>query len=184
MLISPFCSDMLLNSVLLPFPAMFRTDFNYRLPVDLIAQVPAKNREDSRLLYLDASSGRLSDHRFPDLVGLLDPGDLLVFNDTRVIPARLFGTKETGGRVEILVERITGEQDMLAQIRAGKSPANGTRIILDNGKTLMVTGKKAGFYKINVESEDKLIEILASTGHMPLPPYIRRADEQLDRSYR
>jgi len=172
---------MMLNSVLLPFIAMLRTDFNYHLPAGLIAQYPTEKREDSRLLYLDAGNREISDHLFTDFIELLNPGDLLVFNDTRVIPARLFGIKETGGRVEILVERITGEQQMLAQIRSSKSPAKGTRIILDNRKTLMVSGRDDEFFTLKAIDKDNLVDILDSIGHMPLPPYIKRADEQLDR---
>jgi len=98
--------------------AMHRNEFNYDLPPELIARYPSKRRGDSRLLRLHRSSGELNDHDFPDLVSMLNPGDLLVFNDTRVIPARLYGTKETGGRTEILLERLlAGVLQQLQQYR-------------------------------------------------------------------
>ena len=167
--------------VLLPFSLMQRAEFTYELPDDLIAQYPPEKRGDSRLLYLDAASGGISDHKFTDLIDLVNPEDMLVFNDTRVIPARLYGVKETGGRVEILVERITGDREMLAQIRASKSPGEGTRIHLENGKTLVVTGRQDDFFVVKTESQENIVKILDAIGHIPLPPYIKRSDEQGDR---
>ena len=180
-LLTAICCNILPLSILIPFTAMHRSDFNYDLPDDLIAQYPPEKREDSRLLYLDAVSGRISDHGFTDLVSLVNPEDMLVFNDTRVIPARLYGVKETGGRVEILVERIIGDQEMLAQIRASKSPPGGSRIILENQQTLQVTGRQGEFFKVRSEANDFLPDILDAIGHIPLPPYIKRDDQHLDR---
>ena len=168
--------------VLLPFSLMQRTEFTYELPDDLIAQYPPEIRGDSRLLCLDAGSGGISDHCFAELVNLVSPEDMLVFNDTRVIPARLHGLKETGGRVEILVERITGERAMLAQIRASKSPGRGGRIILENRRSLRVTGREGEFFRVETDGPETLLEILEAIGHIPLPPYIRRADRQQDRA--
>lgn len=173
--------DMPSDALLLPFNAMHRTDFTYELPDDLIAQYPAENRGDSRLLYLEAATGAISDYRFNDLTDLLNPGDMLVFNDTRVIPARLYAAKETGGRVEILVERLSGSDEMLVQIRASKAPGNGTRIILENQVNLVVTGRQDGFFVVKAEAREDIVEILDASGHIPLPPYIKRGDEPLDR---
>lgn len=172
---------MLPDTVLLPFTVMQRTEFSYDLPEDLIAQYPAENRDGSRLLYLEAATGAVSDQGFKDLIDLLNPGDMLVFNDTRVIPARLYGTRATGGRVEILVERMTGDREMLAQVRASKSPGAGASIILENGEVLEVTGRQDGFFLVKAAGRETLVEILNAIGHMPLPPYIKRGDELLDR---
>ena len=180
-LLTAICCNILPLSILIPFTVMHRSDFNYELPEDLIAQYPPEKRGDSRLLYLDAVSGVISDHGFTDLISLINPEDMLVFNDTRVIPARLYGVKETGGRVEILVERITGDQEILAQIRASKSPVEGCRIFLENQQTLQVTGRQGEFFKVRSEANDSLPGILDAIGHIPLPPYIKRDDQQLDR---
>ena len=112
---------------------MRRDEFSYQLPEELIAQFPAEQRDSSRLLAMACPSGKLTDLEFSNLPGLLKAGDLLVFNDTRVIPARLFGSKETGGKVEILLERILDDQQMLAQLRASKTPKPGSMIHLQGG---------------------------------------------------
>ena len=119
---------------------------------------------------------------FKDLPGLLNPGDLLVRNNTRVIPARLFARKETGGKVEILVERLGGRRHCIAQLRASKSPRAGTMLILENGARLRVTGRQDSFFKLELASgQGSLSEQLSELGHMPLPPYIQRADCAADR---
>jgi S-adenosylmethionine:tRNA ribosyltransferase-isomerase len=166
---------------------MQRTDFDYELPPELIAQYPLAERSASRLLRLDGASGRLSHHSFTELPNFLDENDLLVFNDTRVIPARLWGRKASGGQVEILVERITGSHTALAHIRASKSPRAGTVIHLSPGEggaathfNLTVTGREGALFQLSSEGQAPLTEILRSIGHMPLPPYIQRADEQAD----
>ena len=110
---------------------MLRQDFDFELPNELIAQYPAPERDAGRLLLLDGLTGGYADKDFTDLVALVNPGDLLVFNDTRVIPARLYGQKSTGGRVEILIERLLDESSCLAQVRASKTPKEGNRIALD-----------------------------------------------------
>jgi S-adenosylmethionine:tRNA ribosyltransferase-isomerase len=157
------------------------SDFTFSLPEDLIAQQPAPNREDSRLLVLDRHSGTIDDKQFKALPGLLLPGDLLVFNDSRVIPARLFGQKDTGGKVEILVERVTGEQTVLAQIKASKTPKPGTVIFLDQGDSLTVVGRQGELYELTGNNEITIMALLERHGHMPLPPYIRREDTGFDR---
>ena len=159
---------------------MKRTDFHYDLPQELIAQAPLEKRSASRLLRFDKHSGALADHMFNELPGLLNPGDLLVFNNTRVIPARLFGRKASGGRVEILVERILGEHECLAQVRASKSPKPGGILVLENGTELMVTARDGAFFQLQSAGVD-LMQQLEQLGHMPLPPYISREDTKGDR---
>lgn len=160
---------------------MQRQDFNYELPQELIAQHPAERRGDSRLLQLDRQSGAIQHRGFADLAALLEPGDTLVFNDTRVIPARLYGEKETGGKVEILLERMTGGTRGMAQIRASKSPSAGSLIKLDEGFMLRVLDKVDDMYLVESDGEISLAMILQAVGHVPLPPYIERGDEDADR---
>jgi len=156
-----------------------RSDFHFDLPPELIAQQPLACRSDSRLLRLSRAAGDCSDYVFRQLPDLLAPGDLLVFNDTRVIPARLHGRKETGGRVEILMERLLDGQNGLAQIRASKSPTAGTRLILQDGTSLRVEGRETEFFLLHSVSEN-LDSVLQRLGHVPLPPYIQREDAALD----
>jgi S-adenosylmethionine:tRNA ribosyltransferase-isomerase len=159
---------------------MLRADFSYELPEELIAQRPPERRDAGRLLALGRGSGEIRDLHVTDLPDLLDPRDLLVFNDTRVIPARLFGQKETGGRVEVLVERVLAPDRMLAQVRASRPPAAGGRILLDGGAALAVHGRQDGFFVL-VPEGCTVAALLEAKGHMPLPPYIRRPDEESDR---
>ena len=159
---------------------MKRTDFHYDLPDELIARYPTADRSGSRLLVLGRDSGALEDCQFRQLPDFLRPGDLLVFNNTRVIPARLFGQKQTGGKVEVLVERITGEQTCLAHVRASKSPKPGTSIHIEGGGELLMEGRAGELFELRHTSEGTLLQRLERCGHMPLPPYIDRADEQLD----
>ena len=168
---------------------MNRTDFYYDLPEELIAQHPLPERSASRLLCLEGATGALEHRVFSDLLELVCPDDLLVFNDTRVIPARLWGQKETGGKLEILIERVTGTHTALAHIRSSKSPKPGTRIGLarEEGQTptgeheLVVTGREGALFALEAPGTQSLIEILNDIGHMPLPPYIEREDSALDR---
>jgi S-adenosylmethionine:tRNA ribosyltransferase-isomerase len=159
---------------------MKRTDFHYELPAELIAQRPLEQRSASRLLCFDRQSGHLSDRTFSDLPGLLNPGDLLVFNNTEVIPARLYGRKASGGRVEILVERLLDQHECLAQVRASKSPKPGGTLILEDGSELRVLGREDSFFHLQSVGGD-LMGLLQDLGHMPLPPYITREDTQRDR---
>jgi len=158
---------------------MKTTDFNYYLPKELIAQFPTQARTDSRLLIVDRKSG-LADKQFIDIESYLNPGDLLVMNNTRVIPARLFGHKSTGGKVEVLIERVLSEHDVLAQVRASKSPKQGSVINFENNIQATVTGREGSFFNLSFTSEDSVFSILDNIGHMPLPPYIDRADQQTD----
>jgi len=159
---------------------MKRTDFNYQLPEELIAQRPLEQRSASRLLCLDRQSGGLSDRNFKDIPTLLKPGDLLVFNNTKVIPARLYGRKASGGRIEILVERLLNRRECLAQVRASKSPKPGGKLVLEDGSELLVLARQEGFFHLQSINTD-LMDLLQGLGHMPLPPYITREDNEADR---
>lgn len=157
---------------------MRRSDFHFDLPEELIAQRPAAERRGSRLLVLDGAEETLQDRLFTDLPGLLRPGDLLVFNDTRVIPARLYGRKESGGQVEVLVERITAEREVLAHVRASKSPKPGSWLTLEEQVEVEVSGRDGALFMLRFPGP--VLEILKRVGHMPLPPYIGREAVESD----
>lgn len=159
---------------------MKRSDFHFDLPQELIAQQPLEHRSDSRLLHLPRASGGAANRRFRDLPGLLSGGDLLVFNNTKVIPARLFGRKETGGRVEVMLERLLSDGECLAQLRVSKPLREGGVILLEDGSRLEVTGREGGFFRLRAPGGG-LSGILETLGHMPLPPYISREDTPEDR---
>jgi S-adenosylmethionine:tRNA ribosyltransferase-isomerase len=159
---------------------MQRSDFHFDLPAELIAQRPLPERSASRLLVLDGPSGEHQDRLFTDLPALLRAEDLVVFNDTRVLPARLFAHKDTGGRVEILVERVLGPTRVVAHVRASKAPRAGTRLRLPDGESLLVVGRSEGLFELSSEAVE-LAELMRRHGHMPLPPYIDRADDAADR---
>lgn len=160
---------------------MRRSLFHYPLPEALIACAPTVERRGSRLLMLNGPTGALSHGQFPDLLGKVNPGDLLVFNDTRVIPARLFGRKDTGGQIEVLVERVLDRQRALVQIRASKAPKPGALLALEGGFSARVEGREGDFYVLDFLGGTPLLEILDRVGHIPLPPYIDRADNSADR---
>ena len=145
-------------------------DFDFALPPELIAQHPAAARTGSRLLHVAGNT--ISDQRFTDLPALVAPGDLLVFNDTRVIRARLFGQKESGGQVEILIERIVDARHAIAQVRASKSPKPGARIRLANAFDITVTGREGEFFALELSAEGDLWQLVEAHGALPLPPYI------------
>lgn len=159
---------------------MKKSDFNYRLPEHLIAQKPLPERDASRLLHLDAKSGQLWDRQFTDLVDLIDAKDLLVFNDTKVIPARLFGQKTTGGKVEILIERIIDAHVAIAHVRASKVPKAGSIIELGVDVRCEVLGREEDLFRLKFEGDTGILNILDRIGHIPLPPYITRADDASD----
>jgi len=162
--------------------ALRRQDFHFDLPKELIADAPLPVRSASRLLVLDNRTGALSDRRFVDLVSLLKPNDLLVFNNTRVIPARVFGRKPSGGAVEVMVERILGPRHAIAQIRASHAPKPGSSIELQSGDTLTVGGRVDGFFEICVANVGPdLLTLLDTVGEMPLPHYMGRRAEASDR---
>jgi len=156
------------------------SDYNYDLPEKLIAQEPLTDRSSSRLLVMQRHTNNIKDKIFSDIVDYIDAKDLLVFNDTKVIPARLFGHKETGGKVEILIERLLEGRQALAHIRANKSPKKGGVIILDGDIRVKVLGKECGIFHIEF-SCDSILDYLDKHGHIPLPPYITRSDHQKDR---
>jgi S-adenosylmethionine:tRNA ribosyltransferase-isomerase len=161
---------------------MHLSDFDYQLPEDLIAQYPPEKRGSSRLLGLLPGREEPQDLMFSDLPGLLYPGDMLVFNDTRVMKARLYGKKESGGQVEVLIERITESTKALAQVRASKSPKIGSRLLLGRQPVwVTVVGREGGFFQLNVLKGD-FYTLMEQQGHMPLPPYIERQDEEVDES--
>ena len=159
---------------------MKKSDFNFELPPELVAQAPLPERSSSRLLLVPPAPAPFSDRLVRDLPEFLRAGDLLVFNDTRVIPARLFGMKESGGRVEILLERITASHEVRAQIGASKSPKPNSRIQLDDGTALTVLGRDGEFYQLRFDTDEPLEQVLLRTGRMPLPPYIQRAADISD----
>lgn len=159
---------------------MKRTDFHYELPGELIAQAPLQERSASRLLCLDRQKGGLQDRNFSELPALLKKDDLLVFNNTRVIPARLFGRKSSGGRVEILVERLLDRYECLAQVRASKSPKPGGILLLEDGSELELVAREDSFFRLKALGGD-LMQKIERLGHMPLPPYIAREDTEHDR---
>jgi S-adenosylmethionine:tRNA ribosyltransferase-isomerase len=160
---------------------MRKSDFNYSLPPELVAQYPASPRTASRLLHLDGANGACRDMKFSDLPALLRSGDLLVFNDTRVIPARLLGHKDSGGRVEVLIERLLDAHRVLAQVRSSKPPRPGQKLILEGGATAVVQGREGEFHALAFDTETPVTELLDRIGHVPLPPYIARVDEAADR---
>jgi len=159
---------------------MKKSDFYYELPESLIAQRPLAERSASRLLCLDKCDKRIEDRKFIDFLDLLRPDDLLVLNNTKVIPARLFGHKQSGGKVEILIERVLGSQEVLAHTRASKSPKVGNIIELDSGFQCEMLGRVDDLFHLRFGGEQDLADILEQIGHMPLPPYIERADEVSD----
>lgn len=156
-------------------------DFDFQLPDSLIARHPTKERTGSRLLHLDGASGTTAHLNFPAIEALLNPGDLLIFNNTRVIPARLFGQKASGGKVEVLVERITSPNSALAHIRSNKSPKAGTELHMEGGISLTVTGRSENLFCIDCTNDEPLVDLLEQHGHMPLPPYLEREDDDEDR---
>ena len=157
-----------------------KSDFRFDLPVELIAQQPLAERSASRLLVLDAAVRTHADCRLRELPQLLAPGDLLVFNDTRVLPARLHGRKASGGAVEILLERVTGAHEAIAQMRASKAPKAGARIGLDDGSQVEVLGREGEFFRLRFDAGEPLEKRLLRLGRMPLPPYIDRAADAVD----
>ncbi|MEO0442476.1 MAG: tRNA preQ1(34) S-adenosylmethionine ribosyltransferase-isomerase QueA [Pseudomonadota bacterium] len=160
---------------------MRRQDFSYELPQELIAYHPTETRTGSRLLCLDGVTGAVAHRQFPDLLDQLRPGDVMVFNNTQVIPARCFGQKATGGKLEILVERIIDKHHCLAQIKSSKSPKTGSRIMLENGLAIKVLSRQDALFSLDF-GQHKVLDTLESIGHIPLPPYISRQDNQEDQS--
>ena len=155
-------------------------DFDFELPEPLIARRPTAERAGSRLLALTRDG--LAHRQFPELKTLLRPGDMLVFNDTRVIPARLFGQKDSGGRVEVLIERLTGTHAARAHVRASKAPKPGTGLQFDDGVSAIMVARHGDLFELLFQGEAPLLDILSRIGHVPLPPYIDRPDDEQDLS--
>ncbi|MBU6459870.1 MAG: tRNA preQ1(34) S-adenosylmethionine ribosyltransferase-isomerase QueA [Proteobacteria bacterium] len=149
-------------------------DFDFELPTELIAQYPPDRRGDSRLLYLDSRNGSWEDRRFTDLLSYIGPDDLLVFNDTRVIKARLYAHKKSGGRAELLIERLLGKTKAIAYIKASHAPGIGSTLTVEGGEKLAVIGRQNELYQVEFASD--VLDVLEKWGHVPLPPYIKRPD--------
>lgn len=154
-------------------------DFHFELPEALIARHPLAERRASRLLVLDGETGALNHRHFADLLEYLRPGDLMVFNNTRVIPARLFGQKASGGKLEILVERVLDSHRVLAHVRSSKSPKPGSMLLIDGGGEAEMIARHDALFELKFAEE--VLPLLDRVGHMPLPPYIDRPDEDSDR---
>jgi|TARA_R110000764_G_scaffold29234_11_gene68664 S-adenosylmethionine:tRNA ribosyltransferase-isomerase len=156
-------------------------DFSFDLPEELIARYPKANRSASRLMTLNGNDGVLNDETFIDLINHVNAGDLLVFNNTRVIPARMFGQKASGGKLEVLVERLLDEHRVLAHIRCSKSPKPGSEILLEGKIKATMVARHDALFELEFQGEQSVLSILDEVGHMPLPPYIDRPDEDSDR---
>jgi S-adenosylmethionine:tRNA ribosyltransferase-isomerase len=158
-------------------------DFSFELPESLIAHYPQPERSGCRLLQLDGPSGELKHGVFTDLLDNLEAGDLLVFNNTRVIPARMFGRKVSGGKIEVLVERVLDDHRVLAHVRASKAPKPGTDLLLGDDESIAATmvARHDTLFELRFNDERDVFTILNAAGHMPLPPYIDRPDEDADR---
>jgi S-adenosylmethionine:tRNA ribosyltransferase-isomerase len=159
-------------------------DFHYDLPEELIAHHPAAQRTGSRLLVMDRHSGKLKHGHFTDFPALLNPEDLLVFNNTRVIPARLYGHKPSGGKIEVLLERVLAQDnEVVAQVRAGKSLREGAQLLFADGAATVaaeVRGRQDEFFILRFPAGLDLMAFFERVGRVPLPPYIKRADDQAD----
>lgn len=158
-------------------------DFSFELPESLIAHYPRPNAAHARLLQLDGPSGALTHGVFTDLLDKLEAGDLLVFNNTRVIPARMFGRKVSGGKIEVLVERVLDDHRVLAHVRASKAPRPGAELLLGDDESIAATmvARHETLFELRFNDERDVFTILNAAGHMPLPPYIARPDEDADR---
>lgn len=160
---------------------MFKlSDYHFDLPTELIAKYPANKRSDSRLLLVDKNTGQYQDQQFTDILELLQPNDLLVFNNTKVIPARLFAQKQTGGQIEILIERLLDDKNVLAHIRASKAPKADSLLLLNQEPIFKVIEKNDSLYQLQAV-HDNVLDLLEQYGQMPLPPYLDREVEASDK---
>ncbi len=159
---------------------MLLGEFDYQLPQELIAQAPLKQRSASRLLLVDPKNNRFSDRNFAEFTDFVDAGDLLVFNDTMVIPARLYGRKKSGGRIEVLVERVLDDQTLLAHIRSSKAPKPCTRLLLEEEIECVMQARDGDLFVLR-QDRQPWFELLELYGRVPLPPYIRRDHDYADR---
>ncbi len=157
------------------------SDFSFHLPESLIARYPMPDRSASRLLYLNGDSGVITHLHFKDIIDLIDKDDLLILNDTRVIPARLFGCKATGGKIEVLVERVLDDKSFLAHVRSSKSPKPGCKLLLENSIYAVMQARQGALFVIHINDPRTVLEVLEDIGHIPLPAYIDRPDEDSDK---
>jgi S-adenosylmethionine:tRNA ribosyltransferase-isomerase len=157
------------------------SQFSFDLPPHLIARYPQPERSSSRLLGLNGNDGALTDGRFVDVLDNVNEGDLMIFNDTRVIPARVFGQKASGGKLEVLVERMIDQHSVLAHVRCSKSPKVGSKIVLDGAINVTMIARHDTLFELRFDDPRNVLDILESVGHMPLPPYIDRPDEDSDK---
>ncbi|MCU8201458.1 tRNA preQ1(34) S-adenosylmethionine ribosyltransferase-isomerase QueA [Vibrio vulnificus] len=159
------------------------SDFHFDLPDELIARYPQSERTASRLLQLNGNTGAVKDGSFKDVLELVQAGDLVVFNNTRVIPARMFGRKESGGKLEVLVERMLDEKRFLAHVRSSKSPKPGTLVFLgeEDQYSAEMVARQDALFELHLKADKTILEVLEEIGHMPLPPYIDRPDEDADK---
>jgi len=159
---------------------MRRDHFQFELPNELIARQPAEQRQGSRLLFLDGAKNHLKHEQFGDFLTHIESGDLIVFNNTKVIPARLYGQKQSGGKVEVLVERLVSSHAVQAHVRASKSPKPDTHMVFSKDFSAQMTGRADDLFELTFNRP--VLEVLESIGHMPLPPYIDREDTEADKS--
>jgi S-adenosylmethionine:tRNA ribosyltransferase-isomerase len=157
------------------------SDFHFDLPENLIARYPTEKRSSSRLMHLNGNNGEVVHKQFTDIVELVDEGDLLIFNNTRVIPARLLGQKESGGKVEVLIERVLDEHRVLAHVRASKSPKVGSKLVLEGTVQVEMVARHDALFELRFLNDEPVLSLLEEFGHMPLPPYIDRPDEDSDK---
>lgn len=156
-------------------------DFSFELPDELIARFPKQERSSSRLLVLDGDSGEIAHQVFTDIIEHIEPNDLIVFNNTKVIPARMFGQKESGGKIEVLVERVLDEHRVLAHVRSSKAPKPDSKLILEGKVNATMVSRHGELFELRFECEQSVFDVLESIGHMPLPPYIDRPDNDSDK---
>ena len=157
------------------------SDYQFDLPEILIARYPTEKRSSSRLMQLNGNSGNVTHKQFTDIVELIHKGDLLIFNNTRVIPARLLGKKESGGKVEVLIERVLDEHRVLAHVKASKSPKVGSKLILEEIVQAEMVARHDALFELRFLNSEPVLDLLEQYGHMPLPPYIDRPDEESDK---
>ncbi len=155
-------------------------DFDFYLPKNLIAQYPLPNRSDSRLLAINLNNSQMAHQKFTDLLSWVKPGDLCIFNNTKVIPARLWGHKLTGGKIECLIERVLSDQEALAHIRSSKSPKTGSQIRLADAVTATIMGRQDDLFHLHFDGKIPLFQLLNQYGSIPLPSYIDRPHQNLD----
>ncbi|PIP79874.1 MAG: tRNA preQ1(34) S-adenosylmethionine ribosyltransferase-isomerase QueA [Gammaproteobacteria bacterium CG22_combo_CG10-13_8_21_14_all_40_8] len=160
---------------------MKTSDFDYHLPEQLIARYPLPERTSSRMLCLNRANGAIAHHQFNQLIDFIQSGDLFVFNNTRVIPARLLGHRESGGKVEVMIERIVDPNHCLAHVRASNKVPEGSLLNFAENAQLRVLGREGDLFKLESSSELSLLDLVETQGHMPLPPYLEREDEMLDK---